>query len=178
MDEDNISFDIICSHSTSKKFNDIYRNYLLNIEVNDNSNANTNDNSNANTNDNTNDNMNSNEEYSLMLKLLEIVVKKELWKNNRNCELFENKFRIGDMISIKYLPDSQKYIEHYENESFQGVIIFTDDDNNNIFLIKTEFENKENIKNKRIVIKSLERENCHYFGMSRGYIHLIEKIEN
>jgi hypothetical protein len=79
----------------------------------------------------------------------------------------------GDYVSVKYFPDSQKYSEYYDNHNFNGTIIHIDNDNDNMILFYEDYDCKS--KDHVIYIKTLEREGCHYLGMSRGYDILIEK---
>lgn len=80
-----------------------------------------------------------------------------------------SKFKIGDKVKVTFIPASQKYIDFYDKEAFVGEIIFIDEENDNCFFV---------VRNSNeIIIKSLEREGCHYFGMTRGYYYSIKKIE-
>lgn len=100
------------------------------------------------------------------------VIEQELWKNNygkKSINSFDKEYRIGDIVKITYYPESQRYIEYYQDQSFIGRIIFIDDKNDNAFFVVVDDDNKNNV-----TVKSLEREGCHYLGMSRGYSYFIE----
>ena len=94
------------------------------------------------------------------------VINNKLWKNDNS--IFDNTFKIGDNISVDYCPYSQKYIDYYEEQGFEGKIIFIDNENNNMFVMLNEPDS--------IIIKSLERLGCHYFGMTPSYTFFIKKL--
>ena len=121
--------------------------------------------------DNTNQNIKATyeEKYRLMCDILKVVCKYQLWSKVSNAfSGYEDGSNfIGDVVNITYIPQSQKYIEYYEQENFCGKIIFIDAENDNMFLLA-------NI-NGIDTVKSLERESCHYLGMARGYSFSIKK---
>lgn len=101
------------------------------------------------------------------------VTKQKLWTSQQQLsdqnELISLSLcKIGDMVKVSYHPCSQKYIDYYESQSFTGRIIFIDCNKDNAFFLIDD-------KN-TIIIKSLEREGCHFMGMTRGYDYLIESI--
>lgn len=104
--------------------------------------------------------------------IMKRVIEQELWKNRHDTKIkyFDNTYRIGDIVRVTYFPESQKYIEYYEDQSFTGRIIFID--NTNVFFVVVDEFDKNNI-----TVKSLEREGCHYFGMTPGYSYIIEQIK-
>jgi len=109
------------------------------------------------------------------------IISQELWLNQDSDANNEKKirtpfisgwnktFKLGDIVKISYHPFSQRYIGYYYDQSFIGRIIFIDSDKDNaFFLVDT---------NKGFTIKSLEREGCHFMGMSRGYDYNIEDVD-
>ena len=105
-------------------------------------------------------------ERKLIKELLKIIINEETIIDNK-----KNEFNIGDIVKISYSSDSQKYIDDYEERGFIGKILFIDNESDNMFFHKI-LENNNEIN----IIKSLEIEGCHFFGMSRGYTYIIEKI--
>lgn len=110
--------------------------------------------------------------YKKFYKIIEIVLDKEKWlkidsKDNDNF-MFNNKkkYSLGNTINITYCPASQKYIDYYDDEAFTGTIFFVDNDQDNMLLY---INNNDNT----ITVKSLEREGCHYLGMTRGYSYCL-----
>jgi len=74
---------------------------------------------------------------------------------------------VGDLVTVSYSPLSQRYTEYYDEQTFKGYIFFVDNENDTMFLF--------NILSDGIATHSLERDGCHYMGMSRGYTHYIHK---
>ena len=106
--------------------------------------------------------------HKLIKELLKIIINEEIVIDKNN----KNEYNIGDIIKISYSSDSQKYIDDYEDKGFIGKILFIDDKTDNMFLHKIVENN-----NDCIIIKSLEIEGCHFFGMARGYTYIIEKLK-
>jgi len=109
------------------------------------------------------------DKYRQMCDILKVVCKYKAWtllKSNGKTDMI-NGVTIGDIINITYIPQSQKYIEYYEQENFSGKVIFIDVVNDNMFLLAKI--------NGVDTVKSLERESCHYLGMARGYSFNINK---
>lgn len=104
----------------------------------------------------------------LMNDIIIQVIEKKLWQKHITEY---NTHTVGDLVEVSYIPASQKYIDMYDEMKFDGQIIFIDPEKDNMFLMeKTD---------KNIIVKSLEREGCHFFGMTRGYEYFIyKKIEN
>lgn len=103
--------------------------------------------------------------------ILKRVVEKRLWRDvhsKKSLMCCDKNYYIGDIVKVTYTPESQKYIDYYQEQSFLGRIIFIDDKCENAFFIVI------NSDTKNTVVKSLEREGCHYFGMSPGYSYFIE----
>src|SRR5271155_1983198 len=68
---------------------------------------------------------------SMVKDLIQNVVKYELWKIVNN-EKYES---LGNCVSVKYIPNSQKYISHYNELEFNGRIIFADRESDNMFFL-------------------------------------------
>jgi hypothetical protein len=110
--------------------------------------------------------------------VLKRVVEQDLWKlyckppydshkyNKNYINCFDEKFFIGDIVKVSYIPESQKYIDYYQEQAFVGRIIFVDNENDNAFFVTMDEPHT-------ITIKSLLREGCHYFGMTLGYSYHI-----
>lgn len=81
----------------------------------------------------------------------------------------DQQYAVGDLITISYSPSSQRYIDYYDAQTFQGYIFFVDRMTDNMFLF--------NRVGNKIITHSMEREGCHYLGMDRGYTtHISRKI--
>jgi hypothetical protein len=77
---------------------------------------------------------------------------------------------IGDKVKVSYYPDSQKYIKYYNKQTFEGLVFFVDDKNDNFYLVSSNVGKIFNFEIDIIYnIQSFKREGCHYFGMSDGY---------
>lgn len=105
--------------------------------------------------------------------VLKRVIERELWRDSdakKSLSSFDKDYKIGDIVNVTYTPESQKYIEYYQEQAFTGRIIFIDDKNDNAFLMS--INNEKN----HVIVKSLTREGCHYLGMTPGYSYFIEYI--
>ena len=78
-----------------------------------------------------------------------------------------DKVSIGDVICISYYPDSQRYMDYYENIKRVGKVIFLDQKQDD--LIIWSFDGLYS------TFQSLVVEGCSYLGTSRGYNYIIEK---
>lgn len=144
-------FDMIYERSTAVKCINTYDNDFIDI-------------------DNTDDDIND----KLKSALIEIVEQQLFDNKNKNKDDNEKLFGfydIGDNVKVSYCPCSQKYIDYYDEQSFTGRIIFIDSKNDNMF-----FSVNDSVTSEKITIKSLEREGCHFMGMTRGYDYSIEHI--
>lgn len=108
-----------------------------------------------------------------LLCLLQKVVENRSWEHRDiryKMEQPTGPYSIGDLVKVSYSPDSQKYIDHYDERGFTGRIIFVDAESDNMFFVcKTDDSNK-------IIIRSLEVEGCHYFGTCRSYVYHIDPV--
>lgn len=116
-------------------------------------------------------------ESSLQTKLETVmrkVIENKLWELViRSDDDQKNLHQIGDDVRVSYCPASQRYIDHYEEQGFVGKIVFIDRETDNMFfLCISDDKSKE-----EILIRSLETDGCHFFGMSRGYDYFLEKID-
>ena len=76
--------------------------------------------------------------------------------------------QIGDMVEISYLPYSQKYIDHYENEKIRGRVFFVSNDDALVYCDTREGR----------IVKSLYVDGCSYgFHDSLGYDLCINKLK-
>ncbi|VBB18861.1 hypothetical protein YASMINEVIRUS_1393 [Yasminevirus sp. GU-2018] len=106
--------------------------------------------------------------YSLLYDTIKDVVLNNRWTSDDTTTNFSHKeHRVGDLISVSYVPDSQRYIEYYDEQMCTGKILFIDNDEINMFITVTTPTG--------YCIKTLEREGCHYFGMAKGYSHFISE---
>jgi len=78
-----------------------------------------------------------------------------------------DRYAVGDLVTVCYSPLSQRYTEYYDEQTFKGYIFFVDNHNDTMFLF--------NIMPDGLATHSLERDGCHYMGMSRGYTYYIGK---
>lgn len=97
--------------------------------------------------------------YDLDLDFFEAV--KYVISNNI---VLHNTKNIGKKVKVSYMPASQKYIEYYDSQSFEGIIFFDDPLESNFFMI-----NNNNIQ-------SFKREGSHFFGMTDCYDGFIEYL--
>lgn len=84
-----------------------------------------------------------------------------------------SRLKIGNVVKLQFIPNSQKYIDYYEEQNVIGRVFFIDVENDDalIYYDKTN-ENGENVR----VVLSFNRPYCSYFGTSRGYDHIISKV--
>jgi len=91
-------------------------------------------------------------------------------ENDNDISYYTRFPKIGDKVSMSYIPSSQKYIEHYAEQAFTGEVFFIDIERNNFFAWNVEVNKLENTKieiNYRV--QSFKREGCHFFGMADCY---------
>lgn len=111
-------------------------------------------------------NLNDTDLHDLLCDTLRDVVINNKWINDKTTKIFATKiYNTGDIINLTYTPNSQKYIEYYDAYTCTGRVIFIDNKNDNLFIVVDT--------DTGYIIKTLEREGCHYFGMTRGYGYLI-----
>ena len=104
------------------------------------------------------------EKYPLMCNLKNI-------KSQKNSIPLSS-INIGDIISLEFMPYSQKYIDFYD-QNIGGKVFFIDVKNDNAFMY---YDTYRKSKKKHIrTICSIERDWCSYFGDSRGYAFFIYK---
>lgn len=113
--------------------------------------------------------INENDIDIIFKSYIEVVVENELWNNEKLYSSYSSEYKIGDELCVEYNPFSQKYIEEYNEKTFKGKIIFVDRDTQNMLFIKLSSDSNETI------IKTLEQEGCHFFGMGKGYQEKIIK---
>jgi hypothetical protein len=85
--------------------------------------------------------------------------------------------RIGDRVSVSYIPASQKYIEHYAEQAFTGEVFFVDPERNNFFMYTVDvgpLRKRELELTYRV--QSYKREGCHFFGMADCYDGMYEFV--
>jgi hypothetical protein len=85
-----------------------------------------------------------------------------------------NGIKIGDIVKLEFIPQSQKYISYYSEQNVCGRIIFIDEENDDALIYRDMFDRKNN-KNIRTV-QSFNREYCSYYGTTRGYDHIVRKM--
>jgi len=97
-------------------------------------------------------------------ELIKKTIIDEKWTELKDNNLFES-HRYGSILAITYSPLSQRYIDIYDEQAFNGILFYGDIETDNALLFYRH--------NDIIYVKSLERDGCHYMGMSRGYIYFI-----
>lgn len=99
------------------------------------------------------------------------IINDRSWIYDRtSININNNVISVGDKIRVEYIPNSQTYINYYENKGFEGTVIFIDPYTHNMFcFIET---------NEGIIIRTLETEGCHYYGLTKGYDTIITRIKN
>jgi thiaminase len=75
---------------------------------------------------------------------------------------------VGKYVNISYTPYSQKYIDHYLSESFQGKVIYFNEQMDDGLVCYDD----GNIR----TVKSISRDGCSYFGTSRGYDYSLFEV--
>ncbi len=113
---------------------------------------------------NKNDDDNNNKLFDKFKKCVKRILKTKSWIGKQNDVIHEN-VHIGDKINIEYLTYSQKYIEDYPK--LKGTVFYIDKETGDILFFS---ENKN-----KIIVHSLERLHCSYYGMSKGYDLFITK---
>jgi hypothetical protein len=118
-------------------------------------------------------------------KLLVNVIENELWKctsssENHVIRSCNQTYTIGDMVDITYLPNSQKYIYHYNDQAFRGILLYVDTETSNGFLFAKKTQSLSSDIKKKILydVRTIERLGCHFFGMAPGYSYFIEMSEH
>ena len=115
-------------------------------------------------------------DYNLMFSILSNTSKfkiTELGTVTESVYTPISQLKVGHVVKLQFTPNSQKYIEYYEEQNVMGRIFFIDVENDDglIYYDKTN-ENGEHVR----VILSFNRPYCSYFGTSKGYDHVISKI--
>jgi hypothetical protein len=118
------------------------------------------------------------EDYSSTFHdILERVVRSGEWRNDKSALKYNDKtYKIGSKLSIAYYPNSQKYIDYYNDLQYNGILIFADNETDNAIFIVIKEPMQISDNSSYIIIKSLERESSHYFGISRDYSYFINPI--
>jgi hypothetical protein len=76
----------------------------------------------------------------------------------------------GNRVSVSYIPASQKYIDHYDAQAFEGEVFFVDEENDNFFMWNVEIGPLTGGQIKLTYrVQSYRREGCHFFGMTDCY---------
>lgn len=126
---------------------------------------------------NPNDYLSDDDDQQVLEKAVEYVLNRYCDDMDTLCAEFKQppfisngeQYAVGEMISLSYSPSSQRYIDHYNEQTFNGYIFFVDTPNDTMFLFNRSAD--------LIFTHSLERDGCHYFGMCRGYtIHICRTI--
>lgn len=108
--------------------------------------------------------------WSKLTAILPKVYKKYLWVGFINKSEYIHGIKIGDIVNISYIPNSQKYVDYYKQHNISnGLVVFVDVANNDA-IIATKSTGGI------IKFKSLLREGCHYLGISNGYSYIIDKV--
>ena len=119
-------------------------------------------------------NINYNTEFSNFEENDEITKKYELFNikllNNRNYNKTDiNSVKIGDIIRVEFIPYSQ-----IEIDAIYGKIIYIDAKNEDIVVYCDTIDNENNMARH---VKSILIGNLSYYGDSRGFEYIIEKLE-
>lgn len=91
---------------------------------------------------------------------------KGLWEKQ---EKDDTKISHDDMVLCEYSPNSQRYIEQYDQEKFVGKVFYADYANHNYLMYRIDDDGT-------LIIRSLEVEGCHFMGLARGYFADISKL--
>ena len=107
---------------------------------------------------------NKDEKQHNFYELIKKIIIDEKWTELKDNNMFGS-HKYGSELTITYSPLSQRYIDLYDEQSFNGILFYGDIESDNALLFYRQ--------NSIIYVKSLERDGCHYMGMSRGYIYFI-----
>ena len=106
----------------------------------------------------------------LYSKLVEVQAPNPDGEIDMDSSIVRSYPKCGNRVSVSYTPASQRYIEHYAAQAFQGDVFFSDPDNDNFFMWNVEIgpiiENKISLIYR---VQSYRREGCHFLGMSDCY---------
>jgi hypothetical protein len=76
----------------------------------------------------------------------------------------------GNRVGVSYTPASQRYIDHYNAQAFEGEVFFVDEENDNFFMWNVEVGPLTGGQIKLTYrVQSYRREGCHFFGMTDCY---------
>lgn len=78
---------------------------------------------------------------------------------------------IGQYIKITYVPDSQRYIEHYESLDISGYLIYKNKSMTDALILHID-------SGGNYILQSYIRYGCSYFGTSLGYSIFITGKNN
>jgi hypothetical protein len=105
--------------------------------------------------------------WSKMITLLPKIYTTHSWTELVKKSEYVSGMRIGDIVNISHIPNSQKYLDYYEQYGInKGLVLFVDSVNNDAIIATKSADG--------IKFQSFVREGCHYFGMSRGYESVVE----
>lgn len=93
------------------------------------------------------------------------VIMNNEWSDLKDNNTFD-KYTYGTKVDVTYSPLSQRYIDYYDEQGFTGILFYGNKYNDDALFYY--------IQNDIIHVKSLERDNCHYMGMGRGYEYYIK----
>jgi hypothetical protein len=103
--------------------------------------------------------------YGTVFKPYDDSKKKAGKISTKQCDFSDVK--VCDVISVSYIPLSQKYCEHYSTKTRTGTVIYIDSNNEDLLIWSTSPSG--------LTIQSLVVDGCSYYGMSRGYTVCIDK---
>lgn len=74
--------------------------------------------------------------------------------------------KINDVIHVKYIPCSQKYIDYYDQQDIKGRVVYIDKENDDAILYHdiSVFDVDTNEKTIHTYIMSIKRQGCGYYG--------------
>lgn len=95
--------------------------------------------------------------------VLKVCLKvKPFIKDNSNYIENLSDVKIGQYIKLSYLPDSQKYIEHYESLDISGYVIYKNKFMTDALILHIDLDGN-------YILQSYIRYGCSYFGTNLGY---------
>ncbi len=81
--------------------------------------------------------------------------------------------KCGHIVKLDFIPNSQDYIDYYEEQNVIGRVFFIDVENDDALVYHDKInENGEHVR----VVKSFNRPYCSYFGTTRGYDYIVSKL--
>jgi len=114
------------------------------------------------------------DDYERMYHMMPFIIENKLWEKINRCG-YRNVCNLGDIVSFKYISDSQLYTDIYDRMAFTGMVIFIDNENNNMIIVD-QFAEVDRHGTKHVTVRTFERDGCHSFGLGKGYTCITDVL--